>query len=80
MEDMRSVGLTNVEGIVLTSQAKEEVASGLKQVMLEKRLQIPYDPDLINQLNIETFERTKEGRVKFFHGERTHDDHFEFLL
>ncbi len=54
----------------------EEVEDHLKQIMLEKKLQIPYDPELINQLNIETLELTKEGREKFSHPGRTHDDQF----
>ena len=57
-------------------QVKVAVAGHLKQIMLEKKLQIPYDPELINQLNIETFELTKEGRLKFSHQEKKHDDQF----
>ncbi len=70
MEATRSVGLTNVEGMVLTSQVKEEVAGHLREIILGKELLIPYDPELINQLNIEAFELTKEWRVKFSHQER----------
>ena len=46
--NMRNAGLVDVEGILLTLQAKEEVASHFKQIMLEKKLQIPYDQELIN--------------------------------
>ena len=45
---------------------KEEVAGHLEQIMLEKKLEIPYDPVLINQLNIETFELTKEWEGEAF--------------
>ena len=62
VEDMRNAGLVDVEGILLTFQVKEEVAGHLKQIMLEKKVQITYDPELINQVNIETFELTKEAR------------------
>ena len=44
--------------------------------MVEKRLKIPYDSDLIAELNIERFELTKEGKIKFSHPEGTHDDRF----
>ena len=76
VEDIGNAGLVHVEGILLTLQVKEEVAGHLKQIMLEKKLQIPYDPELINQLNIETFELTKEGRLKFSHQEKKHNDQF----
>ncbi len=55
---------------------KQEVAGHFKQILLEKKLQISYDPELINQLNVETFELTKEGRVKLSHREMMHEDHF----
>ena len=44
VEDIGNAGLVNVEGILLTFQVKEEVAGHLEQIMLEKKLQIPYDP------------------------------------
>ncbi|MEM3356575.1 MAG: hypothetical protein QW166_01975, partial [Candidatus Bathyarchaeia archaeon] len=53
-----------------------KMAQWLKQCMVEKRLKIPYDSDLIAELNIERFELTKEGKIKFSHPEGTHDDRF----
>jgi len=44
--------------------------------MIEKRLRIPYDSDLIAELNIERFELTKDGKIKFSHPEGTNDDLF----
>jgi hypothetical protein len=44
--------------------------------IVEKRLKIPYDSDLIAEPNIEGFELTKEGKIKFSHPEGTHDDRF----
>lgn len=41
-----------------------------------KTLKIPYDSELIAELNIERFELTKEGKIKFSHPEGTHDDRF----
>jgi phage FluMu gp28-like protein len=37
-------------------------------------LHYPYDPDLISEMNIERFEYTKDGRLRFTHPEGTHDD------
>ncbi|MEM2507372.1 MAG: hypothetical protein QXF61_10060, partial [Nitrososphaeria archaeon] len=42
----------------------------------EKKLRIPYDPELIAELNIERFELTKDGKIKFSHPEGSHDDRF----
>jgi hypothetical protein len=44
--------------------------------MVQKRLKIPYDSDLIAELNIERFELTKDGKIRFSHPEGTHDDRF----
>ncbi|MBS7627069.1 terminase family protein [Candidatus Bathyarchaeota archaeon] len=37
-------------------------------------LHYPYDPDLIAELNIERYEYTKDGRLRFTHPDGTHDD------
>jgi hypothetical protein len=44
--------------------------------MVEKKLKIPYDSELIAELNIERFELTKDGKIKFSHPEGTNDDRF----
>jgi phage FluMu gp28-like protein len=74
--DMRASGIPNVEGIVFTEQRKEEIATILKQTMIDGRLQLPYDRDLINELNVEEFELTKSGKIAFNHHSGTHDDKF----
>jgi len=76
VEDMIQSGISNVEGINFTEQKKEEIATVLKRSMVEKHLKIPYDPDLINELNVERFEITKAGRIHFSHPKGTHDDRF----
>src|SRR4030043_143911 len=48
----------------------------LKQTMIEKRLRIPYDSQLIAELNTERYELTKDGKTRFSHPEGTHDDRF----
>jgi len=73
-EDMMRAGIPNVQGIVLTMQRKQEILGSLKQKMQNDQFRIPYDPDLIAEINIEKFELTKEGQIKFSHPEGAHDD------
>ncbi|MBT0159383.1 hypothetical protein G4O51_05295 [Candidatus Bathyarchaeota archaeon A05DMB-2] len=75
-EDMTNTGLTNTEAVKFTQQTKQEMAQWLKQTMTEKRLKIPYDSDLIAELNTERYELTKDGKTRFNHPEGTHDDQF----
>jgi len=42
--------------------------------MLNRQISIYHDNELIAELNIEKFEVTKEGRIKFSHPAGTHDD------
>jgi len=74
VENARKYGLKNVQGIVLTMQQKQEVMTCLKQVMLEKRLHIPKDKELENEMNGEISELTSAGKTKFYHRSGTHDD------
>ena len=67
-------GLKNVQGIVLTTPEKQEVMTCLKQTMLEKRLHIPRDRELENEMNGEIAEITSTGKTKFYHRSGTHDD------
>jgi phage FluMu gp28-like protein len=76
VEDMVNAGIKMTEGVKFTQETKEKMAQWLKQCMVEKRLKIPYDSDLIAELNIERFELTKDGKIKFSHPEGTHDDRF----
>ena len=76
VEDMVNAGMSQTEGVTFTQETKEKMAQWLKQCMVEKRLKIPYDGELIAELSIERFELTKDGRIKFTHPEGTHDDRF----
>lgn len=75
-EDMANTGLDNTEGVTFTQVTKQEMAQHLKGAMAEGRLGIPYDSELIAELNVERFELTKEGKTKLFHPMGTHDDRF----
>ena len=74
VEDMVRAGIPAVEGVVLTAPKKAEILSYLKQQMQNGVVRLPYDPDLIAEINCEEFELTKDGNVKFGHPEGTHDD------
>ena len=87
VEDMKSAGLMNVEGIMLTMPVKEEILGYMKQQMQNciescgnskcnhpRLFQLPYDPEVIAEINLEKFELTKDGHIKFSHPEGTHDD------
>ena len=57
---MERASIPNVEGITLTMPKKEEILSYLKQQMLQSKLKIPYDQELIAELNIEKYELTTD--------------------
>lgn len=76
VRDMQAAGITQVTPIVFSLQSKQEMAKYLKEAMQLKTFALPYDPDVIAELNLEKFEITKDGNVKFHHDEGTHDDRF----
>ena len=71
-----NAGIQNVEGVMFTEQRKEELATALKEKMLRNEFKLPYDRPLIKELNVERYELTKTGRIKFTHPEGNHDDRF----
>ncbi|MFB3887971.1 MAG: terminase large subunit domain-containing protein [Candidatus Bathyarchaeia archaeon] len=75
-EDMQNAGITQTQGVKFTQETKQEMAQWLKTTMTEKRLHIPYDNQLIPELNIEHYELTKDGKTRFNHPPATHDDRF----
>ena len=75
-EDMQNAGITATQGVKFTQETKQEMAQWLKNSMTEKRLRIPYDSQLIPELNLERYELTKDGKTKFSHPSGTHDDRF----
>ena len=66
----------NVEGVILTAPAKQEILGYLKLMMQEKRVLFPYELDFLQELNIERFELSKAGQILFSHPAGTHDDRF----
>ncbi|MGP3667618.1 MAG: terminase large subunit domain-containing protein [Candidatus Bathyarchaeota archaeon] len=74
LEDMRNSGIPGVQGVILTMPRKQEILGFLKQQMQNKNLKIPYDAELLAELNNEKFELAKDGSIKFYHPEGSHDD------
>lgn len=74
VEEAIKSGLKNAQGIMLSLPSKQQVMVYLKQLMQEGRIHIPFDMDLINELNVERYELTKTGQIQFSHPEGTHDD------
>jgi hypothetical protein len=73
---MQNAGITQTQGVKFTQETKQEMAQWLKTTMTEKRLHIPYDSQLIPELNLERYELTKDGKTRFNHPPGTHDDRF----
>jgi phage FluMu gp28-like protein len=83
VEDMFRSGIQNVTGIVFTVQSKEEMATIMREKMLQGEIHIPYTPtnkskdiDLTSELNIEKYQLMKTGHLRFTHLEGSHDDIF----
>ncbi len=87
VEDMVRSGIPGIRGIMMSLPGEEEIMTFLRQKMSEmrthrvddrevevSRVHIPYDPQLINQLNVEKYELTKDGHIRFSHPTGTHDD------
>lgn len=81
--DMENAGIENVEGVNFTVPRKSEMASLLKQRMMDKRFfypyltwEKPYRGGICTELNVERYELRKDGAVGFSHPNGTHDDVF----
>ncbi len=74
VEDTRHALTQPVQGIMLSLQRKEEILNHLKQQMTTQQLAYPYDRDLLNELNTERYELTRDGHIRFFHRDNEHDD------
>jgi phage FluMu gp28-like protein len=85
VEDMINGGIENVEGVSFSHPRKQEMASLLKQRMLNSAFAYPYAEvnvspskklNFSTELNTERFELKKDGTYRFFHPQNQHDDVF----
>jgi phage FluMu gp28-like protein len=74
LEEVRSQGVDCVEGVKFTAQTKEQLLSGLKIVMEQGRLAIPYERRLCEQLNEQQYAYSKNGCLVFSHPANSKDD------
>ena len=73
-EEMKKSGIPNVEGVLLTLPSKADILGHLKQMMQTKKLTMPYDSELVTEMNGERYEMMKSGQIQFSHPEDSHDD------
>ncbi len=73
-EEMKRSGIPLVEGILLTLPSKADILGNLKQMMQTKKLAMPYDSELVAEMNAERYEMLKSGQIQFSHPEDSHDD------
>jgi hypothetical protein len=73
-EELRNQDIPNTEGITFTTQTKEALLTNLKLAMEQKRLKLPYNRNLIEQINQQQYEYAKTGHLTFSHPTGTHDD------
>jgi hypothetical protein len=73
-EELQNQDVTNTEGITFTIQTKEKLLNNLKLNMEQNRLKLPYNRHLIEQINQQQYEYSKNGHLTFTHPQGTHDD------
>lgn len=81
VEDMQNSEIDNVEGVHFTLPRKQEMATLLKQRMINNKFwfpyftwERPYRSEFVTELNVERFELRKDGSIAFNHPQGTHDD------
>jgi hypothetical protein len=83
VEDMKNGGIQNVEGVTFSLPRKQEMASLLKQRMMDGKFfypyftwDKPYRSEYVAELNVERFSLRKDGCFTLSHPQGTHDDVF----
>jgi hypothetical protein len=83
ISDMENAGIKNAEGVNFSVPRKSEMASLLKQRMMNNKFfcpllnwERPYRGDICTELNIERYELRKDCAIGFSHPNGTHDDVF----
>ncbi len=73
-EEMKRSGIPQTVGIQLTLPSKTDILGNLKQMMQTGRLSIPFDSELVSEINSQRYELLKSGQMQFSHPEDSHDD------
>jgi phage FluMu gp28-like protein len=74
LEEIRNQGMNCVEGLKFTAETKEELLTGLKILMEQGRLAIPYERRLCEQINEQQYSYSKSGHLQFNHPPNSKDD------
>jgi phage FluMu gp28-like protein len=74
LEEIRNQSVDCVEGVKFTSETKENLLTGLKIVMEQGRLAIPYERRLCQQINEQQYSYSKSGCLQFSHPANAKDD------
>jgi len=74
LDELKSQGLSNTQGMTFTVKAKEELLTTLKILMEQKRLKLPYHRRLCQQINEQQFQYSRSGHLSFSHPVGSHDD------
>ena len=74
LDELKAQGFTNVHGLTFTVKTKEELLTTLKLAMEQKRLKLPYQRRLCQQINEQQYEYSRSGHLRFSHPENSHDD------
>lgn len=73
LEELKVQGVP-AEGLTFTIKTKEELLSCLKIAMEQKRLKMPYNRRLCEQINEQQYAYSKSGHLQFSHSSGSHDD------
>jgi len=74
LDELKSQGFMNAQGMTFTVKTKEELLTTLKILMEQKRLRLPYNRRLCQQINEQQFQYSRSGHLIFSHPEGCHDD------
>jgi phage FluMu gp28-like protein len=74
LEEIRNQGINCAEGLKFTAETKEQLLTGLKMLMEQEKLAIPYHRRLCEQINDQQYAYTKTGHLQFSHPPNSHDD------
>ena len=74
VQNARKLGVQGLNGVMMTQQKKMDLMTNLKQVMQQGLLKIPYDRQLMDELNAEISRLSESGKTLFSHRSGTHDD------
>jgi len=73
LEEIKAHGIA-AEGLTFTTKTKEDLLSRLRIAMEQKRLKMPYNRRLCEEINEQQYAYSKSGHLQFSHPVGSHDD------